>query len=142
MTEYTSLWLMMAEQDFEQRWLDIDGVRTRVAISGPGTAPAVVLLHGTGGHWETFAPTIAALSKDFRCVAIDMVGNGFSGKPDVDYEIPVYIAHVNGVLAALGVTHAHFIGMSLGAWVVARMAQQLPDVVDSAILMSPAGLIA
>ena len=56
--EYSSIWLLLADQDFSQRWLDVDGVRTRVMVAGPEDAPAVVMLHGTGGHWETFAPTI------------------------------------------------------------------------------------
>lgn len=142
MTEYTSIWLMLDELEFCQRFLDVDGVRTRVALAGPEDGHPVVLLHGTGGHWETFAPTIPALSGRFRCVAIDMIGNGFTDKPDYDYEISVYVDHVLGVLKQLGVEHAHFIGMSLGAWVSARMAQQHPDVVDHLILMSPAGLIA
>jgi 2-hydroxy-6-oxonona-2,4-dienedioate hydrolase len=142
MTDFTSIWLMLAEQEFSQRFLDVDGVKTRVAIAGPEDGHPVVLLHGTGGHWETFAPTIDALAKQYRCIAIDMIGNGFTDKPDYDYEISVYIEHVLGVLRVLGVEHAHFIGMSLGAWVSARMAQQHPEVVDKLILMSPAGLIA
>lgn len=142
MTEYNSMWLMLAEQEFCQKWLDIDGVGTRVAIAGPEDAQPVILLHGTGGHWETFAPTIAALSTTYRCVAIDMIGNGFTDKPDYDYEIEVYAAHVRGVMATLSIEHAHFIGMSLGAWVSARMAQHHPEAVDRLVLMSPAGLIA
>lgn len=142
MTGYDSMWLMLAEQEFCQRWLDVDGVRTRVATSGPTDAPAVIMLHGTGGHWETFAPTIGALSQEYRCVAIDMVGNGFSDKPDYDYEISVYVKHIRGVMNQLGIEHAHLIGMSLGAWVAARIARDHPEIVDKVVLMSPAGLIA
>lgn len=142
MTDFTSIWLMLAEQEFTQRFLDVDGVRTRVAISGPEDGHPVILLHGTGGHWETFAPTLPALSDTYRCIAIDMIGNGFTDKPDYDYEISVYLDHVLGVMGVLGIEHAHFIGMSLGAWVSAAMAVQHPEVVDKLILMSPAGLIA
>src|SRR5699024_4272882 len=142
MTDYNSIWLMLSELDFEQRWLVVDGVRTRVAIAGPEHAPAVVLLHGTGGHWETFAPNLGALSERYRCIAIDMVGNGFSEKPDYDYEIDVYVNHVRGVMERLQVDRAHFIGMSLGAWVSARIAQQYPRTAGKVILMSPAGLVA
>ncbi|GEK81603.1 alpha/beta fold hydrolase [Agrococcus baldri] len=142
MSEYNSVWLMLAEQEFEQRWLDIDGVRTRVAVSGPDDGDPVILLHGTGGHWETFAPTLPALNDRYRCIAIDMIGNGFTDKPDYPYEIQVYVRHIRGVMDALAVDHAHFIGMSLGAWVAAKVAQQHPDWIDRLILMSPAGLIA
>jgi pimeloyl-ACP methyl ester carboxylesterase len=75
-------------------------------------------------------------------VAIDMVGNGFSDKPDYDYEIAVYVDHVRGVMDALGLQRASFIGMSLGAWVSARFALDHPDRIDRLVLLSPAGLIA
>src|SRR5690606_152323 len=71
-----------------------------------------------------------------------MIGNGFTDKPDYDYEISVYVAHVRGVMKQLQVERAHFIGMSLGAWISAKIAQQHPEIVDKVILMSPAGLIA
>ena len=71
-----------------------------------------------------------------------MVGNGFSDRPDYDYEIAVYVEHIAGLLDALGIRKASFIGMSLGAWVAARFALEHPGRTDKVILQSPAGLIA
>ena len=71
-----------------------------------------------------------------------MIGNGFTDKPDYDYEIPVYVDHVLGVMDHFGIDAAIFIGMSLGAWVAARIAVDHPERVDRLVLMSPAGLIA
>jgi pimeloyl-ACP methyl ester carboxylesterase len=141
-TPYRSLWTSLREVAFRQDWIDVDGVSTRFAEAGSPDLPALVLLHGTGGHWETFAPNLGPLSKHFRCIAIDMVGNGFSDKPDYDYEIAVYVRHVLGVMDALGVDRASFIGMSLGAWVSARLALDHPDRTDKLVLLSPAGLVA
>ncbi|MCU1615635.1 MAG: putative hydrolase [Frankiales bacterium] len=139
---YRSIWGFLRELEFRQGYLEADGVRTRFAEAGSPDAPALLLLHGTGGHWETFAPNLTALSEHFRCIAVDMVGNGFSEKPDHDYEIPVYVRQVLAVLDAFGVQRAHVAGMSLGAWVTARLAIDAPERVDRLILMSPAGMIA
>ena len=98
----------------------------------------MVLLHGTGGHWEVYAPTIGPLSEHFHCLAVDMVGNGFSDRPDYDYEISVYVRHIAGLLDALGIQKASFIGMSLGAWVAARFALDHPGRTEKVILQSPA----
>jgi pimeloyl-ACP methyl ester carboxylesterase len=141
-TPYRSLWTSLMDVSFRQHWIDVDGVSTRVAEAGSPDLPGLVLLHGTGGHWETFAPNLKALSQHFHCVAIDMVGNGFSDKPDYDYEIAVYVDHVRGVMDALGLQRASLIGMSLGAWVSARFALDHPDRIDRLVLLSPAGLIA
>ena len=141
-TEYRSLWTWLREVEFCQRWINVDGVSTRIAEAGDAASPAVILLHGTGGHWEVYAPTIGPLSKHFHCIAVDMVGNGFSDRPDYDYEIDVYVHHVAGVLDALGVPKASLIGMSLGAWVAARFALDHPERTGKLILQSPAGLIA
>jgi pimeloyl-ACP methyl ester carboxylesterase len=141
-TEYRSLWTWLRDVEFCQRWVDVNGVDTRIAEAGSSGSPAVVLLHGTGGHWEVYAPTIGPLSAEFHCIAVDMVGNGFSDRPDYDYEISVYVAHIKGLLDALGIERASFIGMSLGAWVAARFALDHPERTQKLILQSPAGLIA
>src|ERR1700761_6347299 len=97
---YRSIWSSLRDVEFSQRWIDVNGVSTRIAEAGSPELPGLVMLHGTGGHWEVFAPNLGVLSQHFHCVAIDMVGNGFSDKPDYDYEISVYVDHVLGVMAA------------------------------------------
>ncbi|MEE2031448.1 MULTISPECIES: alpha/beta fold hydrolase [Rhodococcus] len=139
---YRSIWGYLRELEFRQGFVEVAGVRTRFAEVGSPDKPHAILLHGTGGHWETFAPNLAELSKHFHCVAIDMVGNGFSEKPDYDYEIAVYVRQILAVMNHFGMDRAHFVGMSLGAWVSAAVAVEHPDRVTKLILMSPAGLIA
>ncbi|ORB45409.1 alpha/beta hydrolase [Mycobacterium paraseoulense] len=140
---YRSIWMYLKQLSFSQRYLTVpvngQAVRTRVAEAGDPAMPHLVLLHGTGGHWETFAPNLGELSVHFHCIALDMVGNGFTDKPDFDYEIPVYVEHVLAVMDALGIERAHLVAMSLGAWVAAAIAVRHPERADRLILMSPAG---
>jgi 2-hydroxy-6-oxonona-2,4-dienedioate hydrolase len=141
--DYRSIWMFLKELEFRQGFVDISvngaAVRTRYAEAGNPDKPHAILLHGTGGHWETFAPNLAALSEHFHCVAIDMVGNGFSDKPDYDYEIAVYVEHVLGVMDHFSMASASFVAMSLGAFVASSVSVGHPDRVDRVILMSPAG---
>ncbi|HVV31140.1 MAG TPA: alpha/beta hydrolase [Mycobacteriales bacterium] len=139
---YRSIWTALKDVAFTQGWVDVDGVSTRYVEAGDRTAPAVLMLHGTGGHWETYAPNLGTLSQHFHCIAIDMVGNGFSDKPDYDYEVAVYVRHALGVLDHFGITTAAVIGMSLGAWVAAQLALDAPERITDLVLMSPAGLVA
>lgn len=139
---YQSIWGYLRELEFRQGFLDVDGVRTRYAEAGSSNKPHVIMLHGTGGHWETFASNLSALSEHYHCIAVDLIGNGFSDKPDYDYEIAVYVRQVLAVLDLFGIAKSHFIGMSLGAWVSAAVAVEHSSRVDKLILMSPAGLVA
>lgn len=139
---YQSIWTALRTVEFEQRFADIDGTRTRIVTAGDPSKPAVVMLHGTGGHWEAFSRVLGPLSEHFHCVAYDMIGNGFSDKPDIPYDTFLYVEHLKGVLAHLGIEKTHVIGSSLGSWVAARFALENPDRTGRAVLVSPAGLIA
>lgn len=137
-----TIWTALRETEFSQRFVDVDGVRTRIVTAGDPSKPTVVMLHGTGGHWEAFSRILGPLSERFFCVAYDMAGNGFSDKPDVPYDTFFYVAHLKGVLRALGIERTSVIGSSLGAWVAARYALENPEATDRVVLVSPAGLIA
>lgn len=138
---YRSVWAHMMQTPFRQDYVDVGGVRTRYMQAGPTNAPGVVMLHGTAGTWEGFCANIPAHAEHFNCYAIDMVGSGFSSKPDFDYEIPVYVAHVRGFMKAVGLKKASFIGVSLGAWVAAKLAVDHPELVDKLTLLAASGLI-
>jgi len=139
---YRSIWLHLKDVPFTQQFIDVLGYRTRVVTAGDPTKPAALLLHGTGGHWETFSALIPELYRDRFVIAIDMVGNGFSDKPDIPWTTFLYAEHALAVLDHFDVRRADLIGSSLGAWVAARIAFQSPERTNKVILMSPAGLLA
>jgi pimeloyl-ACP methyl ester carboxylesterase len=132
----------LCEVEFRQGFLDAGGCRTRFAESGDRGAPAVVMLHGTGGHWETYARNLGPIGEHFHAVAFDFIGHGFSERPDHDYEIADYVDHTLAVMDALGIGRAHLLGTSLGSWVAAATALRAPERVDRMVLTSVAGLVA
>jgi 2-hydroxy-6-oxonona-2,4-dienedioate hydrolase len=136
---YRSIWSDLALTSFRQGFVDAGGIRTRFAQAGRPEAPALIMIHGTAGSWECFAPNLAAHAEHFNCIAYDMVGCGFSDKPDYDYEIPRYADHLLNLMKALGVRKTSFMGVSLGSWVAARFTVQHPEMVDRLTLMSVAG---
>src|SRR4051794_10178115 len=52
----------------EVRYYDAGGVRTRCLEAGSG--PALVLLHGTGGHAESWIRNVMPLAAHFRVYAL------------------------------------------------------------------------
>lgn len=138
--ELRSLWSALAGGTFRLHYLNANGVKTRAIEAGEG--PTLVLLHGISGHLEAYQRNILPHAEHFRTVAIDMLGHGFTDKPERSYEIADYVEHLRDVLDALGVEKAHISGESLGGWVAARFAATYPERADRLVLNTAGGMIA
>ena len=99
------------------RFVDAGDVKIFVQESGPATAPAVMLVHGTGTWSEIWRETIDALSPDHRVIAIDLPPFGYSDKPlNADwYTRQAQAARLIHVLDALHIQTVTLVGHSVGA---------------------------
>jgi 2-hydroxy-6-oxonona-2,4-dienedioate hydrolase len=136
---YSSIWMDLMGIAFSQGYVDAAGVRTRYLHAGSRDKPAVILLHGTGGHAEAYVRNLDAHAQHFSTWAIDMIGCGLTDKPPVDLEIAVYVRHLRDVMDALGIAKASISGESLGGWVAARFALDYPERVDRLVLNTAGG---
>ena len=136
---YTSVWSDLRGVAFEQSWLDVEGVRTRILSAGDRSKPLLLLLHGTGGHAEAYSRNLGPHAEHFWTVAMDLIGHGWSDKPNVGYGIEDYGAHVLATLRALGRRSARISGESLGGWVTTWLAVHHPDAVERAVLNTAGG---
>jgi 2-hydroxy-6-oxo-octa-2,4-dienoate hydrolase len=122
--------------------IDANGVKTNYLEAGAG--PPVVLVHGSGPGVTAYANwrlVIPALSDRFRVIAPDMVGFGFSERPDgADYSVQTWADQVVGLLDALGLDKASIVGNSFGGAIALRVATQHPDRVDKLVLMGSMGV--
>lgn len=121
-------------------WCDAGGVRTRFVEAGAGQR-SVLFLHGINGHLEVFLRNFANhAAAGLRVVALDLLGHGYSGKPDRAYEIDDYLDHLSAFLEAMGIDRLSLAGTSLGGWIAARFAARHPARVVSLSLISSGGL--
>ncbi|MCU1374671.1 MAG: alpha/beta hydrolase [Actinomycetia bacterium] len=127
-----SMWIELAGTGLKETFVDVAGIRTRVLEAGDG--PALLILHGTGGHAETYQRNIGPLSQHFRVLVPDMIGHGFTDRPDVPYTLDDFSNHLFGLLDALGIERAHLSGESLGGCVAAWMTLSRPERVDKLVL--------
>ena len=138
--KHHSLWADFRGVSFRQGWLDAAGVRTRyLSTEDDPKKPVLLLLHGTGGHAEAYARNLGPHGAHFRTFAIDLLGHGWTDKPNRLMEIPAYVDHIRAVLDALGVERAHISGESLGGWVAARFALDHPDRIGRLVLNTTGG---
>jgi 2-hydroxymuconate-semialdehyde hydrolase len=122
--------------------IDVAGVATNVHLAGDGEP--VLLLHGSGpgvSAWANWRLTIPVLARRFRVVAPDIVGFGFTDRPEqVTYDLDTWTSHALGVLDALGIERAHVVGNSFGGSLALSLAIRHPDRVGRLVLMGSVGV--
>ncbi|MEX0684207.1 MAG: alpha/beta hydrolase, partial [Dehalococcoidia bacterium] len=120
------------------RCITVDGVAVHYVESAPpigANVPAIVMVHGFGGNTYSFRYQLAALGQDYRCVALDLKGFGYSERPvNSDYSLTAQARLVLGAMDALGIERATLIGHSMGGEVVMRVAEMAPERVEKLVL--------
>ena len=136
-----SIWTELSPVAHRVEYVDAGGVPTRTLRAGTPGAEPVVFLHGTSGHLEAFARNIVAHA-EYDLHAIDMLGHGYTGKPNRPYEIADYVQHLIDYFDTVGIERAHIVGESLGGWVGARAATVHSARVQSLQLLCAGGTVA
>ena len=122
-TAHPSIWIELLGA--ETRFYDAGGIRTRSIEAGDGFP--VIMLHGVGGHAETWTRNVIPLSQHFNARAIDYYGHGLTDYGDLPYSKEAYIKHLIAFMDAAGIERAHLIGESLGGWIAAWTAIEHPN---------------
>jgi pimeloyl-ACP methyl ester carboxylesterase len=108
----------------KSRFVEIEGVRVHYQEAGAADAPPVLLIHGFCASNFVWNETLVPLSEaGFRVIAPDLIGFGFSGKPEGgEYTIEMQARMICGLMDALGVGRATLVGSSYGGAVAAVCA--------------------
>ena len=126
-----------------EKWIDVDGVRTRYFDQGAGER--IVFVHGvqmgsTDGSssaraWDVnFAP----LAPFHNVISLDRLGQGYTDNPksDADYTMHASVQHVIAFLDRLGKKPYHIVGHSRGGYIVTRVTMERPDLVKTCVCVS------
>ncbi|NYE47812.1 pimeloyl-ACP methyl ester carboxylesterase [Spinactinospora alkalitolerans] len=118
----------------------MDGVPVRWEETGPGTATAVVFIHGiptSPGLWRDVLSHVKAA----RCLAFEMVGYGESVPAGRGRDISVarQADYLLGWLEAIGVERAVFVGHDLGGGVAQIAAVRRPESCAGLLLTNAIG---
>lgn len=114
--------------------------RSRVLESGDGDA--LILLHGGGGHVETYSRNIVRLGDKMRVLAPDFLWHGLSATPlfregNWLRQLTEQVLHL---MDSEGIERASVEGESLGAWIAMDMALNFPDRLNKLILNTAWGI--
>jgi pimeloyl-ACP methyl ester carboxylesterase len=113
----------------EHRYYDLPtGVRAHVACAGPEDAPPLVALHGFPQHWYIWRRLIGLLASEYRVLAMDTRGLGWSGPPaDGDYRKARLAEDAVALLDVLELERAGLVGHDWGGWAGFLAALQSPE---------------
>ena len=115
----------------------VDGYDLYYETMGQPDKPALLLVHGYTMSAHLWHTSIAALSADFYCVALDLLGHGRSPvDAQGDHTIEAQGWRVMALAAHLGITRFHLMGHSMGGQIALYIASRLaPDQILSLIVV-------
>ena len=110
--------------------------------AGPADAPVIVLLHGFPTSSFMFRNLIPELADQYRVIAPDFLGFGYSDAPPVeefDYTFDALADHTAGLLAQLGVDRYAIYVQDYGAPVGWRLALRDPAAITAIVTQNGNG---
>jgi 2-hydroxy-6-oxonona-2,4-dienedioate hydrolase len=131
----------LSKQSNLQKFTNVNGSVIRYLEDGPSDCKTLILLHGIGASAERWSRVIPTLSRDYRVIAPDIIGFGYSDKPVVEYTMDFFIDFFESFLDNLGISEASIIGSSLGGHIATEFAIRFPHMVEKLVLVSPAGMM-
>jgi pimeloyl-ACP methyl ester carboxylesterase len=119
------------------KFIDVDGNRIHYAEAGEGKP--ILFIHGLGAQFHQFRhPLFAKLDKEFRLIALDRPGSGYSVRArgagaGISEQARVIVRFTE----KLGIAKPLIVGHSLGGIVALAVAIEHPDKVAGLALLSP-----
>lgn len=113
-------------------YADSDG--TSIYYERHGSGPAILFVHGSGGHHAAWWQQVAALRDEFTVVTVDLRGFGKSDSSMPEFDGQDFPGDVVAVLEAEQLTDVMVVGQSIGSVAALRAALQRPDRVSAAVL--------
>jgi pimeloyl-ACP methyl ester carboxylesterase len=108
-------------------------------IDGPDQGPRILLIHGaTVPAWEFDRIVPYLTSAGFQTIRADLLGHGYSDRPDVIYDVDLFREQLIELLNFLNIDEpVHILGHSLGAAIGAALISHYPERFSRLILAAP-----
>lgn len=117
-----------------------DGARIYYETHGAG--PAVLFVHGSGGHHAAWWQQVPELAERYTVITLDLRGFGRSDSGFDEYDSRVFPDDILAVLEASGVARAVLVGQSIGAAAALKAALRAPERAAGVVLAHSLGGIA
>lgn len=109
-----------------------------------GKGAPVIMLHGSGpgvSAWANWRTVMPILSKTRRVIAPDMVGFGYTDRPDgMVFDMDAWIQQTIDLMDALKIEKTDLVGNSFGGALALALAVKKPERINKMVLMGSMGV--
>jgi len=123
----------------EEKFVTVGENKIRYLEDGH-SADTVVLVHGLGASAERWEYVIPYLNKKFHLIIPDLIGYGYSDKPNIDYTIEFFEKFLSEFMETVGVTRATIIGSSVGGQIATECAINQNKSIKKLVVVAPSGI--
>lgn len=114
-----------------------------LGASAPGQPP-VLFVHGSGpgvSAWANWRLALPVISQQRRAIAPDMVGFGYSDRPEgITYNMDIWVQQALDLMDALELPQVDLVGNSFGGALSLALAIRAPQRVRRLVLMGSVGV--
>ncbi|NLI53377.1 MAG: alpha/beta hydrolase [Clostridiales bacterium] len=120
---------------------DEEGEIARIHYLEAGVGEPLLLIHSLGQSLYTWRNVFAELSDNYRVIAVDLPGHGYSSRPDTfTYTADAFAFVIDAFLEALNIKSTHVVGFSIGAMYMLRFLSLYPGRAANCVAISPGGV--
>ena len=147
----------MSEQVGGMKFINSDQVGDYVSVTLPsnqgpgediplhyieaGVGEPLLLIHSIGQSLFTWRRVFAELSDNYRVIALDLPGHGYSARPEtLAYSMDEMALVLKMFLDAKGIESTHLVAFSMGAMYMLRLLSLYPEYCANCIAINPGGL--
>ncbi len=130
----------MVVYPYNTKFIDLPG-DCKIAYIDEGKGERTLLfIHGLANYALVWKNNIDYLKQYYRCIAIDLPGNGLSDKNEHDFSMRFFAECVYEFIKAMNLKDPVVIGHSMGGHIAMTLAIAHPLCLSKLVLCAPAGL--
>lgn len=113
-----------AQFPYESRFTEVLGSQMHYVEAGQGDP--ILFIHGQPASSYLWRNVIPRVEGRGRAIAVDLIGMGRSGKPDIDYRFADHYRHLEGFIDALALDRITLVGHDWGTVLAFNYAMRHP----------------
>lgn len=124
---------LSAEFPFQSKYVTVHGAKMHYIEQGSGET--VLFIHGIPTYSYVWRNVIPYVAPSAHCIALDLIGCGYSDKPDIDYTLPEHMHYLEGFIENLKLKDITLVLHGWGSILGFDLAMRRPDLIKKLIFM-------